>query len=130
MRSLDTLWREKLFQWSALGLFVALGFGIGNTPTHSGSNSSLLQKLWQTFDISQTIWQRAPEIYGTAPFQDWVKTVSACPNSPIKHSLLTILGSVLLNAPETGSLSEIVGGTSVSAMRTSAVCGVTTKYLA
>ena len=47
-----------------------------------------------------------------------------------EKNLPTIMATVILNDPETGSPLAIMEGTFITAMRTGAVCGVATKYLA
>lgn len=59
-----------------------------------------------------------------------VKVVSVYPNNPTLHKLPTIQGTVLLNDPETGALLSIMDGGFITAMRTGAVSGLATKYLA
>lgn len=59
-----------------------------------------------------------------------VKVVSVYPNNPTKYDLSTILGTVLLNDPKTGALLSLMDGAFITAMRTGAVSGVATKYLA
>jgi alanine dehydrogenase len=58
-----------------------------------------------------------------------VKIVSVFPDNP-KHNLPTILGTILLNDAKTGALQAIMDGAWVTAMRTGAVSGVASKYLA
>lgn len=59
-----------------------------------------------------------------------VKTGSMYPNNPTQHGLPGIILYVLLFDAEKGSLLSIMGGNHLTAMRTAAVCGVATKYLA
>lgn len=59
-----------------------------------------------------------------------VKVVSVYPDNPTKYGKPTVLGTVLLNDPETGDLLAIMEGGFITAMRTGAVSGVATKYLA
>ena len=59
-----------------------------------------------------------------------LKVVTVCPNNPSKHDLPTILGTVLLNDPETGALIAIMDAGYLTAVRTGAASGVATKYLA
>jgi ornithine cyclodeaminase/alanine dehydrogenase len=59
-----------------------------------------------------------------------MKLVSAYPDNPTKYNLPTILGTVLLNDPRTGALLSIMDGAWITAMRTGAVSGVATRYLA
>lgn len=48
----------------------------------------------------------------------------------VKHRLPTILGSIILNDPETSELLALMEGTFITALRTGAVSAVATKYLA
>ncbi|MEM2341233.1 MAG: ornithine cyclodeaminase family protein [Candidatus Bathyarchaeia archaeon] len=48
----------------------------------------------------------------------------------LEKNLPTIMATILLNDPETGAPLAIMEGTFITAMRTGAVCGVATKYLA
>jgi len=59
-----------------------------------------------------------------------MKLVSVYPDNPADHNLPTILGTILLNEPKTGALLSIMDGAWITAMRTGAVSGVATKYLA
>lgn len=59
-----------------------------------------------------------------------VKVVSVYPDNPTKYGKPTVLGTVLLNDPKTGDLLAILEGGFITAMRTGAVSGVATKYLA
>jgi len=59
-----------------------------------------------------------------------MKLVSAYPDNPTKYNLPTILGTILLNDPRTGALLSIMDGAWITAMRTGAVSGVATEYLA
>jgi alanine dehydrogenase len=59
-----------------------------------------------------------------------MKVVSVYPNNPTQHNLPTTLATILLHDPQTGSLLGIMDGTFITAMRTGAVSGVATKYLA
>ena len=59
-----------------------------------------------------------------------VKVASSYPDNPMNHNLPTVLGTVLLNDPRTGQLVCIMDGNFITAMRTGAVSGVATKYLA
>jgi alanine dehydrogenase len=58
------------------------------------------------------------------------KVVSVYKNNPIKHSLPTTIGKVLLQDPETGDVTCIMDGGYLTAVRTGAVSGVATSYLA
>ncbi|MCS7364783.1 MAG: ornithine cyclodeaminase family protein [archaeon GB-1867-035] len=59
-----------------------------------------------------------------------VKVVSVYPDNPTKYNKPTVLGTVLLNDSKTGDLLAIMEGGFITAMRTGAVSGVATKYLA
>ena len=59
-----------------------------------------------------------------------LKVVSIYPENPSKYNLPTTIATVLLNDPRTGALLAIMDGTFLTAMRTGAVSGVATKYLA
>ena len=48
----------------------------------------------------------------------------------LERKLPTIMATVILNSAETGAPLAIMDGTFITAMRTGAVCGVATKYLA
>lgn len=58
------------------------------------------------------------------------KVVTVYKNNPIKHNLPTTIGKVLLQDPLTGDVICIMNGGYLTAMRTGAVSGVATKYLA
>jgi len=58
------------------------------------------------------------------------KVVTVFNDNPSKHKLPTTLGKILLQDPETGDVLCIMDGSYVTAMRTGAVSGVATKYLA
>ncbi len=59
-----------------------------------------------------------------------VKTGSMYRDNPTKHDLPGIILYVMLYDPTNGSLLALMGGNHLTAMRTAAVCGVATKYLA
>lgn len=59
-----------------------------------------------------------------------VKVVSVYKNNPQKHQLPTTIGKVLVQNPETGEVICIMDGGYLTAMRTGAVSGLATKYLA
>jgi alanine dehydrogenase len=59
-----------------------------------------------------------------------VKTGSMYRENPAKNNLPGIILYVLLYDPTNGSLLALMGGNHLTAMRTAAVCGVATKYLA
>ncbi len=58
------------------------------------------------------------------------KVVASYKQNPAKHNLPTILGKVLLQDPATGDVVCIMDGEYLTAVRTGAVSGVATKYLA
>jgi len=58
------------------------------------------------------------------------KVVTVFNDNPSRHKLPTTLGKILLQDPETGDVLCIMDGSYVTAMRTGAVSGVATKYLA
>jgi alanine dehydrogenase len=59
-----------------------------------------------------------------------VKIVNVHPDNPLKNSLPTVMGVVVLVDPATGYPIAIMGGTAVTCMRTGAAGGVAAKYLA
>lgn len=58
------------------------------------------------------------------------KVVTVYKNNPSKHNLPTTIGKVLLQNPETGEVICIMDGGYLTAVRTGAVSGVATKFLA
>ena len=59
-----------------------------------------------------------------------LKVVTVYPDNPSKYGLPTTIGTLLLNDPRTGALVAIMDAGFLTAMRTGAVSGVATKYLA
>lgn len=59
-----------------------------------------------------------------------LKVVSVYPDNPARHDLPIILGTVLLQDPQTGALLAIMDGTYLTAMRTGAAGGVAARCLA
>jgi alanine dehydrogenase len=59
-----------------------------------------------------------------------LKVVTVYPDNPAKYDLPTTIGTLLLNDPRTGALLSIMDAGFLTAMRTGAVSGVATKYLA
>lgn len=59
-----------------------------------------------------------------------VKLVNAHPNNPSKYGLPTVLATIVLFDPKTGTPISIMDGTWITAMRTAAASGIATKYLA
>jgi ornithine cyclodeaminase/alanine dehydrogenase len=58
------------------------------------------------------------------------KVVTVYKNNPLKYNLPTTIGKVLLQDPMTGDVICIMNGGYLTAVRTGAVSGVATKYLA
>ena len=58
------------------------------------------------------------------------KVVTVYKNNPTRHNLPTIIGKVLLQDPATGEVTCIMDGGYLTAVRTGAVSGLATKYLA
>ncbi|SYZ72291.1 Ornithine cyclodeaminase [Candidatus Zixiibacteriota bacterium] len=58
------------------------------------------------------------------------KVVTVYKSNPARHKLPTTIGKVLLQNPETGEVVAIMDGGFLTAVRTGAVSGVATKYLA
>lgn len=58
------------------------------------------------------------------------KVVTVYKDNPKKHNLPTTIGKVLLQNPETGEVICIMDGGYLTAVRTGAVSGVATKYMA
>ena len=58
------------------------------------------------------------------------KVVTVYKNNPARHKLPTTIGKVLLQDPATGEVTCIMDGGYLTAVRTGAVSGVATKYLA
>ena len=59
-----------------------------------------------------------------------LKVVTVYPDNPSKYSLPTTIGTLLLNDPRTGALVAIMDAGFLTAMRTGAVSGVATSFLA
>jgi len=58
------------------------------------------------------------------------KIVTVYPRNASQHGLPNVLALIVLNDPETGRVEAIMDGSYITAMRTGAVGGVATKYLA
>ena len=58
------------------------------------------------------------------------KIVTVYPNNATQRGLPNVLASVVLNNTETGQVEAVMEGTFITAVRTGAVAGVATKYLA
>ena len=83
-----------------------------------------------TIDDSGGIMLYMPAYVGGKINAVGVKIVSVFKNNPTKYKLPLILGTVLLNDPDTGALLSIIDGGYLTAMRTGAASGVATKYMA
>jgi alanine dehydrogenase len=59
-----------------------------------------------------------------------VKLINVHTCNPVEHGLPTLIATIVLISPETGEPLCIMDGTYVTGMRTGAVSGVATKYLA
>jgi alanine dehydrogenase len=59
-----------------------------------------------------------------------VKVVTVYPNNPALHKLPTTIGILLLNDPRTGAPLAVMDAGYMTAIRTGAVSGVATRYLA
>lgn len=59
-----------------------------------------------------------------------VKVVNVHPNNPKTYHIPSIMATILLISPKTGAIFAILGGTTITAMRTGAISGLATKYLA
>jgi alanine dehydrogenase len=59
-----------------------------------------------------------------------VKIVNSHPENPRKFGLPTVSATVVLLDPRNGSLLALMGGNSITAMRTAAAGGIAAKYLA
>ena len=58
------------------------------------------------------------------------KIVTVYQNNATRHEIPNVLAAVILNDVETGRIEAIMEGSQITAMRTGAVSGVATKYLA
>ena len=58
------------------------------------------------------------------------KIVTVYQENTTRHGIANVLASVILNDVETGRVQAIIEGSQITAMRTGAVSGVATKYLA
>jgi alanine dehydrogenase len=103
---------EEAFRQHALGsVQVPLRIGV-KIPAHNGSHGVMQAYV------------------GGDPDSLAVKTGSFYPGNPAQNNLPGIILYVLLYDPTNGTLLAIMGGNHLTAMRTAAVCGVATKYLA
>jgi alanine dehydrogenase len=59
-----------------------------------------------------------------------VKVVNVHPQNPAKHGLPTVMAVITLIDPSTGAPLAVMGGTTITDMRTGAAGGVAAKYLA
>ncbi len=92
-----------------------------------------------TVEMPQRPVIRVPEHHGTVLFMPaliggmgalGMKVVSVYPDNPQKYGKPTVLGTILLNDPATGEVIAIMDGGFITAMRTGAVSGVATQYMA
>src|SRR5271157_5613016 len=58
------------------------------------------------------------------------KIVTVYQNNATRHGIANVLAAVILNDVETGRIEAMMEGSQITAMRTGAVSGVATKYLA
>jgi alanine dehydrogenase len=58
-----------------------------------------------------------------------VKVVNVHPNNPRTHHVPSVRATILLIDPKTGAIFAIMGGTTITAMRTGAISGLATQYL-
>lgn len=75
-------------------------------------------------------WQGVMPAYLRAAGSLATKIVTVYPQNPTLHQLPSVLATIVLNNPETGRVEAILDGSYVTALRTGAVSGVATKYLA
>lgn len=59
-----------------------------------------------------------------------IKSVNVHPGNPKNHDMPTVMATILLIDPKTGSNIAVLDGTLITAMRTGAAGGVAAKYLA
>ena len=59
-----------------------------------------------------------------------VKIVNVHPNNPLKHQKPVVMATIVLINPVTGAPIAIIAATAITAMRTGAIGGIATKYLA
>ena len=59
-----------------------------------------------------------------------VKVVNVHPNNPKIYHTPSVMATILLIDPKTGAIFAIIGGTTITAMRTGAISGLATKHLA
>jgi len=92
-----------------------------------------------TVDMPQRPVIRVPEHHGSVLFMPaliggmgalGMKVVSVYPDNPTQYHLPTVMGVILLNDAATGQIVAIMDGGYITAMRTGAVSGVATKYMA
>jgi ornithine cyclodeaminase/alanine dehydrogenase len=100
---------------------------------------AFLQHAHGTVDMPQRPVIRVPDHHGVVLFMPaqiggmgalGMKVVTVYPDNPTKHGKPTVMGVILLNDPETGEVVSIMDGGYITAMRTGAVSGVATKYMA
>jgi ornithine cyclodeaminase/alanine dehydrogenase len=92
-----------------------------------------------TVDMPQRPVIRVPQHHGSVLFMPaliggmgalGMKVVSVYPDNPQQHHKPTVMGTILLNDAATGEVVAIMDGGFITAMRTGAVSGVATKYMA
>ena len=59
-----------------------------------------------------------------------VKIVNVHPNNPLKYQKPVVMATIVLINPITGAPMAIIGATAITAIRTGAIGGIATKYLA
>lgn len=62
--------------------------------------------------------------------QAGVKIVNVHPNNPVKNQKPVVMATIVLINPVTGAPIAIIAATAITAMRTGAIGGIATKYLA
>lgn len=103
---------EEAFRQYALGTVqVPLRIGV-KIPSHNGFHGVMQAHVGGGIDALA------------------VKTGSMYRDNPQEHGMPAILLYIMLFNPVDGSLLSLMDGDHVTAMRTAAVCGVATKYLA
>ena len=73
---------------------------------------------------------RVMPAYLEASDEPGVKLVNVHPGNPTKYGIPTVLATILLFDPDTGTPVCIMDGTHITAMRTAAASGIAAKYLA
>jgi len=75
-------------------------------------------------------WMGAMPAYLSKAGALTTKIVTSYENNPARHKLPTIMAVIVLNDPETGRTEAVLEGSYITAVRTGAVSGVATEYLA